>query len=399
MDNTREVLVSIMLADNTVPVGRLWCYNRKGRTSTAFEYDKEWLKNPKRFALEPALHLTEGSHYTDKSLFGAVGDSAPDRWGRILMRRANETGHTLTEMDYLLGVNDETRQGALRFSEKSDGPYLAVSKNISIPPLIRLPELLSATENFIDDSESVEELKLLLAPGSSLGGARPKASIVDKAGHLAIAKFPRKDDDTDVVRWEAVALTLAKKAGLNVPDWHLENILGKYVIVIKRFDRDKNSRIPFLSAMSMLGAADNDGLVHSYEDIADVIIQHGARPEKDLEELWRRMVFGIMISNKDDHLRNHGFLYFGAGWILSPVYDINPNIEKAVFSTSVNGNGALNTVGLALDSASYFRLSIERAKGIVEEIRNVVAGWDKIAKHIGISRSGIEKMTSAFRTD
>ena len=395
MNNSREILVSIMLDNKTLPVGKLWCYNRKGRESASFEYNKEWLANPRRFALEPALQLTAGVHYTDKSLFGAIGDSAPDRWGRVLMRRANNTGRTLLEIDYLLGVSDEARQGALRFSEGIDNTYLSYSDK-AIPPLIRLPELLSASEKFMDNSESSEELKLLLIPGSSLGGARPKASVLDKDGSLAIAKFPRKDDETDIVCWEAIALTLATQAGINVPKWRLKTILGKSVLIIKRFDRERENRIPFLSAMSMLGAADNDGLVHNYIEIAGTLVRYGMQPNKDLEELWRRIVFGIMISNTDDHLRNHGFLHESSGWILSPVYDINPNPDKANFATAIDNTGTQNTIELALKVVDEFGLSKQRAKEILEQVKNAVSNWRKVAKSFGISKHDMDKMKSAF---
>jgi serine/threonine-protein kinase HipA len=315
------------------------------------------------------------------------------------MRRANRSGRTLTEMDYLLGVNDKTRQGALRFSENPNGPYLAFSENNPVPPLIKLPQLLRAAEKFTGNSENADELKLLLAPGSSLGGARPKASVIDKNGDLAIAKFPQKGDDCDVVRWEAAALTLAKLAGINVPRWRLESIRGKHVLIISRFDRRGKNRLPFLSAMSMLAAADNDGLVHSYTEIANAIIQHGAQPDKDLEELWRRMVFGIMISNTDDHLRNHGFLYSAGGWTLSPVYDINPNTEKANFATAIDSTGAKNTASLALKTAENFRLSNRRAKDILERVKTAVSNWRKAAKSLGISEHGITKMKSAFNNE
>lgn len=398
MAESKEIFVSIMLDEKTVPVGKLWSYFHKGRTSAVFEYNKDWLENSsvKCFALEPALHLTKGQHYTDKALFGAIGDSAPDRWGRILMRRANTTGRSLTEMDYLLGVNDEIRQGALRFSKEPNGPYLTCAEKNSIPPLIKLPHLLSAAEKFMENSESAEELKILLAPGSSLGGARPKASVIDNDGSLAIAKFPRENDEADVVRWEAVALTLAKSAGINVPIWHLEKIMGKYALIIKRFDREGKNRLPFLSAMSMLGAADNDGSIHSYTEIAEALVRHGAQPEKDLEELWRRMVFGIMISNTDNHLRNHGFLYNGTGWSLSPVYDVNPNSEKKDFSTSIDYSGAKSTIELALKTAEDFRLSPQRSKEILEQVKNAVSDWQKTAKSLFIPEQEIKNMSPAF---
>jgi len=395
MDTTREILVSIMLDGETVPVGRLWCYNRKGRESASFEYNKEWLANPKRFALEPALPATLGSHYTEKALFGAIGDSAPDRWGRVLMQRGNTTGRTLMEMDYLLGVDDETRQGALRFSEKEGGPYLADEKK-SVPPLIKLPELQNVTEKFLDDNATDEEIKQLLAPGSSLGGAWPKASVLDKDGVLSIAKFSRKDDINDTVRWEAVALVLAKMAGINVNVFTLDKIAGKHILIVKRFDRDGKNRIPFLSAMSMLGAFDKDGQVHSHTEIATAIVQHGAQPDKDLEELWRRAIFEVMISNKDNHLRNHGFLYNGKGWILSPAYDLNPSIEKENFEVAIDDTGAKNTIERAMLVAPIFRLTDARAQEILSEVREAVSNWRKIAKLFDISDSACDRMAKAF---
>jgi len=264
-------------------------------------------------------------------LFGAIGNSAPDRWGRVLMRRAERrraeregrTPRTVREIDCLLLVDDETRQSALRFSEKEGGPFPAELGAAKIPPLIELPKLLSAAEHVVADQDSDGDLKLLLAPGSSLGGARPKASVRDRNGHLAIAKFPNKGDEVNTVTWEAVALTLAEKAGIPVPEWRLESVGGKPVLLLRRFDREANTRVPFLSAMSMLDARDNE--VRSYLEFVDALRQHGDAPKEDMKALWRRIVFSILISNTDDHLRNHGFLWTGpTGWRLSPAYDLNP---------------------------------------------------------------------------
>lgn len=400
MDTKREIIVSVMLGDTTYRIGRLYFNIKNTKESSSFKYDDEWLVNPNSFMLEPALQLVSGSQQPQngQTLFGAIGDSAPDRWGRVLMKRAKGVGTTLTELDYLLGVNDETRQGALRFSE-IDGEYLA-NTGKPIPPLIKLPELLSAAEKFMEDSETAEELKLLLAPGSSLGGARPKASIIDKDGSLAIAKFPKKDDEHDVVVWEAVALTLAKNAGINVPKWRLETILGKSVLIIKRFDRDGNKRIPFLSAMSMLGATDNDNQNHSYADIAYVLQQYGKTPAKDIAELWRRMVFNIMIANTDDHLRNHGFLYGqNTGWTLSPAYDMNPTTNGRQLSTFIDGTGGATTLDKALQVAPQFGLSGEQAQQILGEVKTAVSDWCALAKRFGIPEHKIDRMKMAFMTE
>ncbi|MEI7580218.1 MAG: HipA domain-containing protein [bacterium] len=407
--NSQEIIVSIALGNKNVRVGRLWCHIRGQKESASFEYDREWRNHPERFGLEPALQLTEGVFHTPQgsSLFGAIGDSAPDRWGRVLMRReetvqaklAKRVPRTLFESDYLLGVNDEARQGALRFSLPSEeGVFLASVEQTSIPPLLELPKLLSATERFIESNESLEDLRLLLAPGSSLGGARPKASIRDRDGSLAIAKFPSKDDDCNVVVWEAVALTLAQKAGIQVPVHRLERIGEKPVLIVQRFDRRADERIPFLSAMSMLGARDNES--HSYLEIAYALTQHGAFPDEDMKELWRRIVFTIMISNTDDHLRNHGFIYDRKqGWRLSPVYDVNPtplDVSPHILTTSIDFYNNAASLDTALSVASEFRLQQAEAHAIIKEVATAVQQWRVVASHFGLSKRECDRFASAF---
>lgn len=406
---SREVIVSISFGDKTVRVGKLWFYVRNHKESASFEYDKKWLDHEENFALEPALKLTEGAFYTSQgiSLFGAIGDSAPDRWGRVLMRRReisqakeqNRAPRTLFEIDYLLGVSDEARQGALRFSVSPDeDTFLSPKAQSSIPPLVDLPKLLSATERFLDNNENAEDLRLLLAPGSSLGGARPKASVRDKDGSLAIAKFPRKDDEFNVVVWEAVTLALAKKAGINVPSYRLETICDKPVLVISRFDRKESRRVPFLSAMSMLGARDNEP--HSYLEIAYALAQNGASPAEDMKELWRRIVFTIMVSNTDDHLRNHGFVYEPRkGWRLSPAYDINPTpieLSPRILSTSIDFYDNDASLETALRVAREFRLKKEEALSIIEEVASSVKQWRCVAAEFGLSKRECDRMSSAF---
>ena len=404
----KAVLVYVDLNGTTILVGRLWARARKGRDSATFEYDKAWLAHPERFALEPALHLGPGPFHTtsDKPLFGAIGDSAPDRWGRVLMRRAErrraeragETPRTVREIDYLLMVDDEARQGALRFAETPDGPFLAPFGPARIPPLVELPRLLSAAEHILDDTESDEDLRLLLAPGSSLGGARPKASVRDRDGHLAIAKFPNKGDEINAVLWEALALTLAKNAGIPVPQWRRETIADKPVLLLRRFDRAGAARIPFLSAMSMLDASDNQP--RSYLEIVDVLRQCGAKPKADMQDLWRRIVFSIMISNTDDHLRNHGFLYDGqAGWRLSPAYDMNPvptDIKPRILSTAINLDDGTASLDLALEVASYFELSAAKAREIAAEVSRATKKWRTEALTLGLTKAEIDRMASAF---
>jgi len=407
----REVLVYVDLQGTPHLVGRLWARMRKERESATFEYDKNWLAHPERFSLEPALKLGPGPFHTpsDKPLFGAIGDSAPDRWGRVLMRsaerrraeREGQTPRTVREIDYLLLVDDEARQGALRFAEREGGPFLAEQAATKIPPLIELPRLLSAAEHVVEDKDSDEDLRLLLAPGSSLGGARPKASVRDRDGHLAIAKFPNKGDEVNTVVWEAVALTLAEKAGIPVPAWRVESIAEKPVLLLRRFDREGGTRVPFLSAMSMLDAKDNEA--RSYLEFVDILRQHGAAAKQDMHALWRRIVFSILISNTDDHLRNHGFLWAGpTGWRLSPAYDLNPvptDIKPRVLSTAIDLEDGTASLKLAYDVASYFELTAGEARAIAREVGNAVASWRKVADRLGLNKNEIDRMASAFEHD
>jgi serine/threonine-protein kinase HipA len=404
----KEVFVYVDLRGTSHLVGRLWARMRKDRESATFEYDKHWLAHGERFSLEPALRLGPGPFHTpsDKPLFGAIGDSAPDRWGHVLMRRAErrraeregQTPRTLREIDFLLMVDDEARQGALRFAEREAGPFLSEHGPAKIPPLIELPRLLSAAEHVLGDTDSDEDLRLLLAPGSSLGGARPKASVRDRDGHLAIAKFPNKGDEVNTVLWEAVALTLAKEAGIPVPAWRLEAVAGKPVLLLRRFDREQGVRLPFLSAMSMLDAKDNEA--HSYMEFVDILRQYGAAPKKDMHALWRRIVFSILISNTDDHLRNHGFLWVGpSGWRLSPAYDLNPvptDIKPRVLTTAIDLDDGTASLKLALQVASYFELAEDEAHKVAGEVGQAVAKWRREAKKLGLTPPEIDRMASAF---
>jgi serine/threonine-protein kinase HipA len=407
----REVLVFADLRGTAHLVGRLWARMRKDRESATFEYDRNWLTHPERFSLEPALKLGPGPFHapSGKPLFGAIGDSAPDRWGRVLMRRAErrraererQAPRTVREIDYLLLVDDEARQGALRFAEKEAGPFLADQTPNKIPPLIELPRLLSAAENVVEDKDSDEDLRLLLAPASSLGGARPKASVRDRGGHLAIAKFPNKGDEVNTVAWEAVALTLAEKAGISVPKWRLESIAEKPVLLLRRFDREGGTRVPFLSAMSMLDARDNEP--RSYLEFVDVLRQHGAAPREDMHALWRRIAFSILISNTDDHLRNHGFLWAGqAGWRLSPAYDLNPvptDIKPRVLTTAIDLDDCTASLKLAYDVAPYFELTAAEARAIAREVGKAAGSWRREAANLGLKGLEIDRMASAFEHD
>ncbi len=390
-------------------VGRLYTRNRNGRESASFEYDRTWHEYPDHFALEPALELYPGQYHTgnDRVLFGSILDSAPDRWGRTLMRRAErkKAEHerrdicTLSEIDFLLQVDDETRQGALRFTEVLGGPFLAPAKDsIRVPPLIDLPRLLSAADHIENDDESDDDLRALLAPGSSLGGARPKASVRDRDGRLLIAKFSRLDDEIDLPKWEALALHLGQASGLQVSTHRLEHIGKRSVLLIERFDRVGTQRIPFLSMMSLLGATDNQP--HSYLEIAEGLRRHSILPAEDLPELWSRMVFSVLISNVDDHLRNHALLCpDGIGWRLSPAYDLNPTpteFRPRRLSTAIVPDNHVASIDLALSVAERFTLTQVEAKTRAAEIARIVATWRTAAKKLGVLPKEIDRMASAF---
>jgi serine/threonine-protein kinase HipA len=334
-----------------------------------------------------------------------MSDCAPDGWGRRLVRRAEsqrarDAGtqqRGLTEVDFLLGARDDLRQGALRFREHDGDRYLAVDTD-GVPHLLGLARLLNAAEELERDEPSGEDLRLLLHGGSSLGGARPKAHVLDTEGRLAIAKFPSPQGDAwDVIRWEAVALTLAADAGITVPEHKLHVIENRPVLVLRRFDRDRSGRVGYLSAMSMLQA--NDGEQASYLEIAQVLEERSSEASADLRELWRRIVFTVLISNTDDHLRNHGFLRKStAGWSLAPAFDLNPDPEGAhrQLATAIDENNARASIATALEVAEEFRLSESQARDILKEVSDATARWRDVARAMGLGDSEIERIEPAF---
>jgi len=405
----KTVFVYVDWEENPLFVGRLFTRSRKGRESASFEYDPSWLQNLSRFALEPALTLHPAPFHTPqgRALFGSMGDSSPDRWGRTLMRRAhrllaqseNKNLHTFQEVDFLLGVDDECRQGALRFSNELGGPFLAQPiGGKRIPLFVDLPRLLSASMHVILEDESDEDMKLLFAPGSSLGGARPKASLRSREGDLLIAKFPHPGDEIDLPAWESLALTLASKAGLQVTRHKLVKVADRSVILVNRFDRLKTKRIPFLSVMSLLGANDNEG--HSYLEVADALRQYSGHALEDLKELWKRILFSILVSNTDDHLRNHGLLLPDLkGWRLSPAYDINPtpiDIKSRHLSLTIDEEDDRASLELALGVAARFGLSKQEAQTIAKEMGKIISTWRSEAKAMGIKAHEMNRMASAF---
>jgi serine/threonine-protein kinase HipA len=403
--------------ENPLLVGILYSDRLKGKELFSFEYDGTWLQFEQAQLLDPGLKLYTGLQYLkdNQDNFGVFLDSSPDRWGRILMRRReaaiarneNREENKLFETDYLLGVYDGHRMGALRFKIEVDGPFLNENKHMASPPWTSLRELEQISlrledDDVIDDPEYLKWLSMLIAPGASLGGARPKASIVDNNGSLWIAKFPSRNDQGDIGGWEIVTYELAVLAGITMAESKAQKFSSDYyTFLTKRFDRGNDGqRIHFASAMTILGYTDGQDHVDgaSYLELVDFIQNNGANVEQDLEQLWRRIVFSICITNTDDHLRNHGFLLKNDGWVLSPAYDINPIENGAGLKLNISDTDNSLDLNLALEVSEYFRLSDKRASEIIDEILNVVAGWKEIAKKYGISRAEQELKAIAFKT-
>jgi serine/threonine-protein kinase HipA len=406
---SNRIFVHMDLSGTTFPVGILWIHEKRGRQTASFEYATKWRSSRIHFPLEPALLVTNGQYHTQNALFGCISDSAPDRWGRKLIQRLefhqagveNRKARTLQESDYLLMVDDRSRQGALRFSLNEKGPYLAGYSDSGIPPLVHLGRLLTLSDKVVKDEETGADIKDLVEPGSSLGGARPKATVMDSRQNMLLAKFPSPNDDWDVELWEALCFRMANNAGIQVPKANLIQVSGKNVLLLQRFDRKGQERIPFLSAMSMLGASDGD--TGSYLEINEALIEHGSHPDADLKELWKRIVFNILISNVDDHLRNHGFLYENlSGWRLSPIYDLEPtpgHIKPRFLSTNITLDDATACLDLAYEVAPEFGLNTGEAHTLAGQVAAVTAKWHQIATHLGAGRREIDFMSSAFEHD
>lgn len=400
-----ELVVAIDHED--VLAGRLFSHRRGGRESASFIYDADYLALKGAYALDPAMPLVQGVLQSPVGLhmFRAFADSAPDRWGRALITRAEKrhvtaqggTARSLGEIEFLLGVRDDLRQGALRFREPATGAFLA-SEDSGVPHLTGLAKLLQAAEHLEAGEETEDELRDLLRGGSSLGGARPKAHVADSVGRLAIAKFPSTRYDTwNVTAWEGVALDLARQAGIRVPDWQLLHISDRSVLVVNRFDRDGDRRIGYASAMTMLEAMDGD--VGSYLDIAAVIEQTSLHATADLRELWRRIAFGILISNTDDHLRNHGFLHVGASaWTLSPAFDLNPNPAPGPkhLSTTIDGFEGEASIRALTSVAPHFRLDEADVAEVMGEVLVATLSWRDAAAALEIPQTEINDMAWAF---
>lgn len=412
----RSILVHYQDVDGLdVPAGILRSRSLRGKEVFSFEASRDWIRRSLFRFLDPDLGQFSGPQYLrdDKPNFGLFLDSSPDRWGRVLLRRreallARQDGRkvrTLFETDYLLGVYDGNRMGALRFRSDPEGPFLDDNGALAAPPFARLRELEQASLHLEeDDAESSDQygrwLELLLAPGSSLGGARPKANVQDETGQLWIAKFPSARDEVDQGAWEAVAATLARRCDIVVPDFQVKRFGPKGgTFLSRRFDRDHRRRIHFASAMTLLGRTDGADSTSgaSYLELVEFLVRHGAAVDADLHQLWLRIVFSIAISNTDDHLRNHGFLLDSQGWTLSPAYDLNPIPTGTGLTLNISEDDNSLDSELALEVAGHFRISAADAKARVARVERAVSGWREVAKELGIRRSEQDAMSGAFR--
>jgi len=396
-------------------IGELYSETLRGKEIFSYAYHKEWLQSDYAYQLDPDLGLFEGIQYLndEKSNFGLFLDSSPDRWGRVLMKRREAAlarkeerkADKLFETDFLLGVFDGHRMGALRFKLDKGGSFLNDNKALASPPWTSIRELEQISlrledDDSLDDPYYLKWLQMLVSPGSSLGGARPKASVLDNEGNLWIAKFPSKNDGDDIGGWEMVTYELAIQSGIKMAESKAEKFSSdQHTFLTKRFDRTiEGKRIHFASAMTLLGYTDGTDASSgvSYLELVDFITKHGARPENDLKQLWRRIVFSICVSNTDDHLRNHGFLLTDKGWVLSPAYDINPVETGMGLKLNISEDDNALDLDLVLSVAPYFRINKEESQIIINEIRGIVSQWKFYANKYGISRLEQENKSQAF---
>jgi len=399
-----KVEIAIRFEKKIQPLGELWLRSSSGQESASFQYSESWLDNQRAFALEPSLPLAPGWFHAgkDRKIFGFLADCLPDRWGRAIFLRmekrraeeAKETPKTLLEADFLLSANELIRQGAVIFSSDAKG---------GLPPIHFLGRLLSASTRLQKNMEEDEDIKMLLAPGASLGGARPKAAVLDNQGRLWTAKFPGVKDGWDVPLWEFLALQMARDSGLRVPDFTLQSLEGKNVFFTERFDRFGAERIPFASAMTLLDYRDGDQ--GSYEEIAEIIRRDGSNPSGDAREIWHRLIFNAMISNVDDHLRNHAFLREPEGWRLSPVFDleVSPAPVKPQYQHTAIACGGRSThlddvFREALAVSEDFGLALNEAREKMQNMLKVGRNWLAYAREAKADKSDLAVMESAFRT-
>lgn len=397
-------------------MGILTVQRVRGKEIFSFEYNDSWLTSSgQALFLDPHLSMYKGKQYLpeEQPNFGLFLDSSPDRWGRLLMRRReawsakkeSRDERTLFESDYLLGVFDGNRMGGLRFKLEETGDFLNNQKQMSAPPWTSVRELEYASlqlerDDVVNDPEYAKWLNILLDPGASLGGARPKASVTDEKGNLWIAKFPSAKDEKDAGAWEMVVHQLALNSRIQVPEAKIQQFSSKHhTFLTKRFDRIQQQRIHFASAITLLGLQDGidykDGI--SYLNLAEFIIQRSASPKEDLEQLWRRILFNVLVSNTDDHLRNHGFILTNQGWRLSPAYDMNPNEMGNGLTLNISENSNEQDISVVMSTAIYYQVKADKANKILEEMLKEIANWRTVAKEFGISNSEIELTKRAFR--
>lgn len=396
--------------DEPMLVGTLRSSVVKKKEHFSFSYDDEWLKSEYAQQIDPELQLYTGEqHSTDNQNFRAFLDSCPDRWGRLLMKRReavsanqeNRNSRVLNEVDYLLGVHDMHRMGALRFKLETNGEFLDNNAKLAAPPITSLRELEHAAQNIEEsgdpnDPEYLQWLNMLISPGSSLGGARPKSCVIDNDESLWIAKFPSKQDEYDIAAWEFVTYQLALDAGITMSECKIDRFNSHHhTFLTKRFDREPDSRVHFLSALTQLGYYDGE-YDASYLEIAQFLVEKGSNTKEDLKQLWRRIVFNIAVSNTDDHLRNHGFIYSSGGWVLSPAYDINPVTPANGLHLNITDDDNSLNYDLALEVIEFFRLDETEAQEIMDEVLTSVGNWEKVATATQIPRAEQQRMKEAF---
>ena len=394
-------------------IGELTCDSVRGGETYGFSYDKEWLSKYGDVLLSEDLQNYPGIQYTrpEKDIFACFSDALPDRWGRTLLNRREQITASeqkrpvrrLTSFDYLMGIDDASRMGGFRFAETPGGKFINCEASLRVPPLANVRELMHAAHEIEASEEkhllpSKKWLAQLLHPGTSLGGARPKASVIDEDGNLTVAKFPSRKDDYDVGLWEHFCHVMGRKAGINVADTRTITGEDYHILLSKRFDRnERGKRIHFASALTLLGLTDGDNAStgYGYPDIVDFIIQYGSNVEQNLEELYRRVAFYIIVGNSDDHFRNHGFLLTRKGWELSPAYDINPTLSDNQ-SLLINSTTSESDLDILLESAGEYMLSSEKAKTIIAEVKSAMISWRNEARRLGLPQRDIDMFAPRF---
>lgn len=399
--------------DNPQLIGELSCDSVRGSETYGFSYDKEWLVKYGDVFLSEDLQNYTGIQYSrpERDIFACFSDALPDRWGRTLLNRREQIAaadekravRRLTSFDYLMGIDDASRMGGFRFAETPGGKFINCEESLRVPPLANVIELMRAAHEIEISEEkhllpSKKWLAQLLHPGTSLGGARPKASVIDEDGSLTVAKFPSRKDDYDVAQWEHFCHVMGRKAGLNVAETRTIDGEDYHILLSKRFDRNSDSRrIHFASALTLLGLTDGDNAStgYGYTDIVDFIVQHGSNVEQNLEELFRRVVFYIIVGNTDDHFRNHGFLLTRKGWELSPAYDINPTLADNQ-SLLINRSTSESDLNILLASAGEYMLSSDKAESIITEVKTAMKSWRTEARRLGLSQRDIDMFAPRF---